>query len=233
MQIFIDFAPFCAKIFTERMWFEMQKSTLIFGDSYSTFYGLIPEGYAYYYGGDRRENDVSKLEETWWHQLSKEADLNLVQNNSWSGSTIGYTGYNGDCSKDSSFICRLHKLENEGFFSNNRIDTVFVFGGTNDSWSNAPLGEIKLDNFKREELFSVLPAICFFLKELRRILQNAEIYCLVNTDIKPEIMNCLNLASKEFGVTPVNFDFIDKQKGHPSIKGMCQIKDGVLKAMQK
>ena len=40
-----------------------QKNAIIFGDSYSTFYGLVPEGFAYYYGGDRRENDVSKVDE--------------------------------------------------------------------------------------------------------------------------------------------------------------------------
>ena len=89
------------------------------------------------------------------------------------------------------------------------------------------------DDFKKENLFCVLPAICFFLKELRRILPNAQIYCLVNTDIKPEIEHCLNTASKQLGITPVNFEVIDKGSNHPSIKGMCQIKDGVLKAMHK
>ncbi len=211
-----------------------QKNAIIFGDSYSTFYGLIPEGFAYYYGGDRHANDVSKAEETWWHKVINEADLNLAQNNSWSGSTIGFTGYNNsDCSKDSSFIFRLHNLEEKGFFKENKVDTVFVFGGTNDSWANAPLGEMKFDDFKREELFCVLPAICFFLKELKRILPNAQVYCLVNTDIKPEIQNCLNVASKHFGFTPVNFETIDKDEGHPTIKGMLDIKTAVLKAMEK
>ena len=211
-----------------------QKNAIIFGDSYSTFYGLIPEGFAYYYGGGRRENDVSKVDETWWHQVIREANLNLIQNNSWSGSTIGYTGYNNsDCSKDSSFIFRLHNLEEKGFFKENKIETVFVFGGTNDSWSNAPLGEMMFDDFKRENLFCVLPAICFFLKELRRILPNAQIYCLVNTDIKPEIEHCLNTASKQLGITPVNFEVIDKGSNHPSIKGMIDIKTAVLKAMGK
>ena len=210
-----------------------QKNALIFGDSYSTFYGFIPEEFYYYYGGDRHENDVSKVEETWWHQVISEANLNLIQNNSWSGSTIGNTGYDGDCSNSSSFIYRLSVLEESGFFKENEIDTVFVFGGTNDSWSNAPLGEIKFDDFKKEELFCVLPAICFFLKELKRILPNAQIYCLVNTNIKPEIQNCINLASKQFGITPVTFKSIDKDKGHPTIKGMCDIKNAVLKAMEK
>ncbi len=210
-----------------------QKNAIIFGDSYSTFYGFIPEGYAHYYGGDCHENDVSKVSETWWYQVITEADLNLVQNNSWSGSTIGYTGYNNsDCSKDSSFICRLLKLEKDGFFEKNEIHTVFVFGGTNDSWTNAPLGEIKFDDFKKEELFSVLPAICFFFKELKRILPNARVYCLANTDIKPEIIKAINDAAKNFGFTPVNFESIDKTNGHPTIKGMTEIKEQIIKIMK-
>ena len=100
---------------------------LIFGDSYSTFKGFIPDGYAVYYSEEERpETDVTKVSETWWHQVINEANLNLVLNNSWSGSTIGYTGYNNsDCSKSSSFIYRLKELIENGFFTNNKIDKVF------------------------------------------------------------------------------------------------------------
>ena len=123
----------------------MSKNTIIFGDSYSTFKGYIPEGYhPYYLEEGRPETDVTALEETWWHQVVNEAELNLVQNNSWSGSTICFTGYNGnDCSSTSSFIHRLENMIEEKFFEQNRIDKVFVFGGTNDSWCGAPLGEVK------------------------------------------------------------------------------------------
>ncbi len=30
-------------------------------------------------------------------------------------------------------------IEN-GYFNKNKIDTIFVFGGTNDGWANSPLG---------------------------------------------------------------------------------------------
>ena len=133
---------------------------MIFGDSYSTFAGCIPAGYAPYYSGRReRGPDIESADQSWWGLMVNETGVNLVRNDSWSGSTIGYTGYNNsDTSKSSSFIYRLEKLTQEGFFTENKIDTVFVFGGTNDSWSNAPLGELKYDDFKEEELFSVLPA---------------------------------------------------------------------------
>ena len=211
------------------------ENTLIFGDSYSTFEEYVPKGYAVYYSEtERPETDVTKVEQTWWYQVVEEATLKLALNNSWSGSTIGYTGYNNtDCSKSSSFIYRLKELIDNGFFVKNQIDKVFVFGGTNDSWSNAPLGEAKYSNWEEKELFSVLPAICYFLNFLKETLPQADIYCLINTDIKPEIASCMKNACEKYQITPITFDSIDKKCGHPTIQGMKNIKDSVLKVINK
>ena len=213
----------------------MENNTLIFGDSYSTFKGFVPEGYAVYYPENAKfETNVKLVEQTWWHQVAKEADLNIVLNNSWSGSTIGYTGYNNaDCSKSSSFIYRLRQLIENGFFKTNRIDRVFVFGGTNDSWSNAPLGEARFDGFEEQDLYSVLPAVCYFLSLLREQLPTAKIYCLINRDIKAEIVGCIKSACEKHGITPVTFGNIEKMNGHPTVEGMKNIKDSVLNAMNK
>ena len=211
----------------------MAKQTLIFGDSYSTFEGYIPQGYAIYYHAGHSDTDVTRVEETWWHQVSERAGLNLVQNNSWSGSTIGYTGYgNTDCSHSSSFIYRLRKLREEGFFARNPIDTVFVFGGTNDSWSDAPLGESMPEGQKEADLFSVLPAISYFLSDLKKTLPEADIYCLVNTELKPEITSELQSAALRAGICPIVFSRIDKLCGHPTIQGMKDIADRVLAEMK-
>ena len=76
---------------------------MIFGDSYSTFEGMVPYGYATFYP----ELDVKTAEDTWWRRFVCKTKYDLIQNNSWSGSTIGYTGYgNSDCSVSSSFIYR-------------------------------------------------------------------------------------------------------------------------------
>ena len=213
----------------------MSNNTIIFGDSYSTFEKFVPDGYAIYYSEkERPETDVTKVVQTWWHQVVTEADLNLILNNSWSGSTIGYTGYNNtDCSQSSSFIYRLNKLIEQGFFDENKIDTVFVFGGTNDSWADAPLGTIKYENWETDDLYSVLPAICYFLKILKDKLPKAEIYCLINTELKPEIAEGMRNACQMYGVTAISFDSIDKRCGHPTIKGMQDIKNTVLKVLRK
>ena len=209
------------------------KNVMIFGDSYSTFNGYIPEGYAVYYSEKEKDGTgVTHVEETWWYPLVQENGWNLVLNNSWSGSTIGYTGYNGDCSKTSSFIYRLEKLNEDGFFEKNRIDTVFVFGGTNDSWANAPLGEIKLSDHTREELFSVCPAICCFIGRLKQILPDADIVSIINTNIKTEIKNAIKAASDYNGTTYVELSCIDKLCGHPTAQGMTEIKAQVMAVLE-
>ena len=212
----------------------MENNIVIFGDSYSTFKGFVPDDFAVYYSENvRDETDVTSVKDTWWYQVISEKNLKLVQNNSWSGSTIGYTGYdNVDCSTSSSFIYRLRQLISADFFLKNKIDKVFVFGGTNDSWSNAPLGEIKFDNFDESDLYFVLPAVCYFLSLLKETLPKADIYCLINTDIKSEIALCMKEACKKYGITPITFDTIDKKCGHPTILGMKNIKDRVLEVIK-
>ncbi len=211
----------------------MKKNAMIFGDSYSTFKGYIPEGYAVYYSETPRpDTDVTRVEETWWYPVMAEKNLNLVLNDSWSGSTIGYTAYNNvDCSRINSFIYRLQKLIDQGFFTKQQIDTVFVFGGTNDSWADAPLGQVQLENWTREELFYVLPAIGYFLHLLRQTLPRAKIYCLVNTELKPEIVDCFRSACDAYGITAVVFEKIHKQCGHPTVQGMLDMKNALLQVM--
>ena len=213
------------------------KNVMIFGDSYSTFKGYIPEGYAVYYSSNERpETDVRHVEETWWHMLCKDMDLNLVLNNSWSGSTLGNTGYSGDCSKSSSFIHRLDVLTAEGFFEKNDIDTVFIFGCTNDSWANAPLGEIKLEDQTEEDLFRVCPAIAYFIAKVKKTLVDANVIFIINTDLKPEIGEAVKAASEHNGTEYIELKYIDKRCGHPTVKGMkdiCEQIEDYLKARSK
>ena len=204
------------------------KNIMIFGDSYSTYEGYIPEGYAVYYSDMECDNtDVRKVEETWWHLLCARCNLHLVRNDSWSGSTLCNTGYNGDCSHSNSFLYRLEKLNENGFFKENEIDTVFIFGCTNDSWANAPLGEDKKENITKEDLFSVRPAIWYFLSRLREILPEASVVFLINTELKPQIGDTIETASVYYGTDYIRFNKIDKCCGHPTIQGMQDIADCV------
>ena len=202
---------------------------LIFGDSYSTFEGHIPKGHAVYYSeSDPSNTGVTKVSETWWYPLLSLLSANLVYNDSWSGSTICNTGYGGDCSKTSSFIYRLERHIENGFFEKNKVDTLFVFGGTNDSWANSPLGEIKFSDIKAEELFSVLPAVSYLAKRLREALPDVNVIFLINTEIKEEIREGIRLCANHYGHRYIDFPYIEKVGNHPTPIGMKTIKDTVL-----
>lgn len=208
-------------------------NTMIFGDSYSTFNGHIPEGYAFYYPATLEGRPaLDGVCDTWWQALINETDSTLIRNDSWSGSTVGYTGYNNaDTSKTTCFIHRMRTLEAEGFFKENKIDTVFIFGATNDSWADAPIGKNKYKNISDQDLYSVLPAVCYFLENIKRLLPEAKISFILNDELKSELSLGIIKACNHYGVNTVELENIDKQSGHPTKLGMQQIKNQVLKKL--
>lgn len=213
----------------------MVGNLLIIGDSYSSYKGRIPEGYKPYYSekGEHPVHTVSamKEEDTWWYRFREATGANIVQNNSWSGSPICYIGHDGkDCSKSSSFLYRYRKLREDGFFKENKIDSVIVLGGTNDSWANVALGEEKYSDFKEEDFYTVLPAICALMSEIKRDLPDAKIVFVANDGIKDEIIDCMKHAGERLGVDVVELSGIDKQFGHPTPVGMSQIAEQVKSA---
>ena len=208
---------------------------VIFGDSYSTHKDYIPRGYAHYYCNEGRdpEHPITEMypEQTWWMQFIKHTRATLVLNDSWSGSTIGYTGYEGDCSTSSSFICRYRRLAQKNFFAENEVDTIIVFGGTNDSWSNAPLGTAKYSDFCESDLYNVLPAICYFMTTLKKDNPNIRLVFIGNCDIKRAILDFMRDVAQKIEAEFIELRDIDKIEGHPTSLGMTQICEQVIRGI--
>lgn len=200
----------------------------ILGDSYSTFENYIPENYEFWYPRPNNvETDVTAVSQTWWWQLVNETKCHLVRNNSWSGTTICNTCRpNFDVA--SSFINRFDKLVNDGFFEENKIDTFFVFGGTNDSWIDSPIGELIFDDWNEEDLLCVLPAVSYLFFRIKSVLPNARIISIINTELKEVITDGVKTAADYFDIEYLQLENISKQYGHPDIKGMKEIKEQVL-----
>lgn len=205
----------------------------ILGDSYSTFEGCIPaDCWCWYFRTPHDDTDVVNPEETWWHLLLENTESHLVLNCSSSGTTLCHTGYDGvDWSDGISFCARLDGLANAGFFEKNRIDTFFLFGGTNDSWADSPLGELKYGEKTREDLFSVLPAYCHLIETAKKHCPDARIITVVNTELKPEITDCFTRVSAHYGTEVIALRDIEKQSGHPNRRGMEQIFRQVLEQL--
>ena len=175
-------------------------NVFILGDSYSTFENHIPEGYTAWYSEQKKEEtDVCRVEEMWWYGFLNETKSNLLLNSSYSGMTICNTGYNGVDNTLRSFIDRLDSLIENGYFKDNRVDTFIVFGGTNDSWLDAPVGELMYSGWKREDLYFALPAVCYLLYRIKTYIPDARLLFILNTELKKQIAEGYKTACREYG----------------------------------
>ena len=198
----------------------------ILGDSYSTFEGYIPEGYnPWYRPAPSDSTDVTRVEETWWHLLLSRSDGTILKNSSWSGSTICNTGYDGNDYSDHSFIARFERDFTDGFFAENKIDTMFIFGGTNDTWANSPLGTLTYDDASPEALKQALPAIGYLFRRVSETLPDTRVIVMLNDVLKSEIETAEAEAARKFGFSCLRLHNIEKQSGHPDKAGMRTIAD--------
>ena len=198
------------------------KKVSILGDSYSTFTGHNPEGYAPFYPNDR--NDVTEVEQTWWSLYIKAMGYELEENNSWGGTTICNTGYGRMDSSKSSFTSRVDMLGNP--------DIIFIFGGTNDAWAGSPVGEYMWEGWTKEDCKNFRPAYACLLDMLQKKYPNAKIYSLLNSELREEINESSREVCKHYGVQLIELYDIEKQNGHPSIKGMQSICDQLIEAIK-
>lgn len=204
-------------------------SVSIFGDSYSTFRGYLqPDTNAVWYPADPKVNDVRTVEQTWWHLLITEMGWKLCRNNSYSGSTIAYHGYNNDDYRLRSFENRKDDLGDP--------DVILIFGGTNDSWSGSKVGEYKYSDWdtswrKDTELYTYRPALAKMLDYMTKRYLNVKIYFILNSELREEINESSIEICRHYNVPVIRLKDIDKQQGHPSVKGMRAIADQVKAAL--
>lgn len=199
------------------------KRVSVLGDSYSTFQGAIPPGYANYYPD--AAIDVRDVSQTWWSLFVNKMGYRLEVNDSWSGSTICNTGYGKMNSASSSFNSRLWKLGNP--------DIILVFGGTNDSWANSPLGDYKYSDWSKEDCNAFRPALAYMLNSLSTLYPKAEIYTILNTELKEEVNDSFREICGHYEIPLIELHDIDKQNGHPTVKGMQAICDQLAEAIGK
>lgn len=140
------------------------------GNSISTYYDYIPQGYSCYYSAEREEEKGIQVGDTWWMQLSRLSGMSYLTNASWSGSRVACDA--------------LHSIV--PFMSNERVkalgragkpDIIFVLGGTNDWYfSLVPLGEYRTENFTDSVTFR--GAYTMLLDKFTRWYPESRIVCL-------------------------------------------------------
>jgi hypothetical protein len=198
------------------------KAVSILGDSYSTYEDFVTPATNelwYYAKNSEQKTDVKDVRQTWWHQLIKENGWRLAVNNSYSGATISYTGYDGNDYSPRSFNTRMDNL--------GQPDIIFIFGATNDSWAGSPIGDFKYEGIKKADLYEFRPALAHMLRWMTDRYVNTEIYFILNTELKDEINTSVKTICAHYGVPVITLTEVDKISGHPSVKGMRQIADQV------
>lgn len=197
----------------------------VLGDSYSTFQSWIPEGNACWYPYDNTRNDVRQPEECWWYLTTKAIGGKLEANESWSGSTVCYTSYNGADGSAWSFVERTGRLGNPTL--------ILVCGATNDCWAGAPIGEYKWADWTREELFTFRPAMAKMLADLQEKYPKARIIFVLNSELSEPINESVHEICAHYDVECVDLHDIEKQEGHPSVLGMKAMADQVVKTINR
>jgi hypothetical protein len=200
----------------------------ILGDSYSTFEGaLTPEkNKPYYLKPPKARGGVESADQTWWMQVIKGMGGELEVNNSYSGSTICFTGYNKLDFSKTSFVRRAAELGNP--------DVIFICGGTNDAWAKSPLGEFKYEDITDEDCKSFRPACAKMFADLKTKYPKARLYFILNSEIGSGVPKSVVEIAKRCEVPVIKLGkSIEKKSGHPTAAGMKAIADAVLAAVKK
>ena len=205
---------------------QCKKSVAIFGGSYSTFenYLSCDTNAVWYFQGKQKKTDVTDVEQTWWHMLLKEKGWKLECNNSFSGSTICYTGYRKEDYQNRSFHNRLRYLGSP--------DIILVFGATNDCWAKSPIGDYKYSDWTKKDLYSFRPAMAAMCDGLKKRYPNVDIYFIMNCDLTETITTSCRTICNHYGIPMIELHDVDKINGHPSIKGMKAIAEQVGAAVK-
>ena len=197
------------------------KKVSILGDSYSTYQGYNPEGYAPFYPDGH--NDVSSVDQTWWSLYIKAKGYELEKNNSWGGTTICGTGFFNRDVTASCFLSRVYMLGDP--------DIIFVFGGTNDAWQRSPIGEYQYSGWTKKDCMTFRPALACLLDTLMKLYPEAKICSILNSELREEINESMRTICAHYNVQLIELHDIEKQNGHPSISGMQSICDQLLEVV--
>ena len=106
-----------------------------------------------------------------------------------------------------------------------------MFGGTNDCWARSPIGEYRYADWDKACLYTFRPAFAYLLHHLKELYPNARICNITNSELSEAVTSSMAEICRHYGVQNVLLHDIDKQEGHPSIRGMQAICEQVSQAL--
>ena len=208
----------------------------IIGDSYSSFAGYMADSKAATWypassHGMGDTNDVEIVEQTWWYKFANSYGCRLIENNSWSGSTIAYDGYSEglEDGKEVSFIQRMGLLTIP--------QLILVYGGTNDSWAAVDtgrddfLGEYKYSDFSESDFIYFRPALAYLLDKLQHKHIGAKIVFMLNASLN-NIKESVHEICTHYGIGVCEITGITLAHSHPTDEGMTTIANQITEFLK-
>lgn len=150
------------------------KQISIIGDSISTYYGFVPDGYKVYYNEEiALENQLTSVDDTWWRIVCKHLGAEICVNNSYSGSRV--SGEEFPCASSDE---RTSSLHTEGATP----DLILLYIGANDFGRGIGIKENPF--FYKEAIF--YEAYKNMLHKIMRNYPNSQIICatLMKSSVK-------------------------------------------------
>ena len=208
----------------------------IIGDSYSSFKGYMADSSAatWYPASDHNmndTNDVENVEQTWWYKFANTYNSRLLENNSWSGSTIAYDSYSEglDDGKETSFIQRMNLITTP--------QLILIYGGTNDSWVAGDtkrddfLGEYKYSDFSESDFIYFRPALAYLLDKLKHKHIGAKIIFMLNSSLS-NIKESVHEICAHYEIGVCEITDIALAHSHPTSEGMTTIAKQIIEFLE-
>lgn len=203
----------------------------VLGDSYSAFEGYVyPDSNKVWRGFPTI--GVTGPELMWWSLVAEKTGWTLEKNNSYSASLI--CNMDHEDYGEHSYIRRMNNLGNP--------DVIFIFGGTNDIFDEAPLGDYIYANWTEEQLCMFRPALAYLLDQMQQIYPDAKLCMLIDMDlcsggvdvsIRDAFIESMHVVANHYHVKSIDLNYIVKQKWHPNVDGQQSIATQILEAFLK
>lgn len=194
----------------------------IIGDSYSAFSGYSgPNGNVMWYPKPSSGNNVTEIEQMWFYKFANEYKSALVQNDSYSGSTICYDGYEEGHDAgyaDISFCKRIERFTSA-------CELLLIFGGTNDSWAGSSIGDYKYSDWTEDDKSYFRPALAYLIDYIKKHHIGTQIVFILNTGMSSDINTSIETICGHYSVPLLKLSNIGKTDCHPNASGMTSISE--------
>lgn len=198
------------------------KKIAILGDSISTYYGLVPDGYAVFYPYPTA--NIFDYHDTWWMKTIDRLGAGLFIDNAYSGSCVATSATSSTTNDE-----RLSQFVING----EKPDVIIIYMGSNDIHSSS----ISSEDFKKayDTMLSKISKLCPDTEIIVCTLPTSKFYSKDNQTI---YNNIIKECAKKYQTKIVDLSDVDisnylVDSAHPQKEGMQLISDKIVQELVK